>query len=94
MKNKELISSGNPFKAVIIFSLPSILAMLVNAIYNIVDKIFIGNFVSSYALAGLQVVNPLLFLSFSVMVMFGLGTASYASNKLGEGNTKHTPKLK
>lgn len=93
MKNKELISSGNPFKAVIIFSLPSILAMLVNAIYNIVDKIFIGNFVSSYALAGLQVVNPLLFLSFSVMVMFGLGTASYASNKLGEGNTKEANKI-
>ena len=93
MKNRELMSSGNPFKTVLIFSIPSILAMLVNSIYNVVDKIFIGNFVSHEALAGLQVVTPLTFLAFSVIVMFGLGSATYASNKLGEGKDEEANKI-
>lgn len=93
MKNRELMSSGNPFKAVIIFSIPSILAMLINSIYNVVDKIFIGNFVSHEALAGLQVVAPLTFLAFSVIVMFGLGSATYASNKLGEKKDSEANKV-
>ena len=84
MKNRELMSKGNPFKAVIIFAIPSIISMTVNSIYNIVDKIFIGKYVGSVALEGLQVVNPLMFISFALMVMVGLGSASYASNKLGE----------
>jgi len=93
MKNREFMSSGNPFKVVLTFSIPSILAMLVNAIYNIVDKIFIGNYVSQVALGGLQVVNPLTFISFGIMVMFGLGSASYASNKLGEHKDDEANKI-
>ena len=93
MKNRELMSSGNPFKTVIIFSIPSILAMIVNSIYNIVDKMFIGNFVSDVALGGLQVVNPLTFFSFFAVVMFGIGSGSYASNKLGEHNDDEANKI-
>ena len=93
MKNRELMSGGNPFKTVIIFSIPSILAMLINSIYNVVDKIFIGNYVSHEALAGLQVVAPLTFLAFSVIVMFGLGSATYSSNKLGEKKDKEAIKI-
>lgn len=93
MKNRELMSKGNPYKTVLIFSIPSIIAMSVNAIYNVVDKIFVGNYVSDVALGGLQVVNPITFLSFGLMVLFGLGSSTYASNKLGEKKDEEANKI-
>lgn len=93
MKNRELMSKGNPFKAVIVFSVPSIIAMIVNSIYNIVDKMFIGNYVNSYALGGLQVVHPLMLIWFALCVVAGLGGTSYASNKLGEKKDKEANKI-
>ncbi|MCB9498799.1 MAG: MATE family efflux transporter [Bacillales bacterium] len=93
MKNRDLMSKGNPFKAVIVFSIPSIIGMLVNSIYNIVDKMFIGNYVSPVALAGLQVVNPITILWFGVLVVFGIGGSSYASNKLGEKKDEEANKV-
>jgi len=88
MKNRELLSKGNPFKAVIVFAIPSIISMTINAFYNVVDKIFIGKYTSPEALEGLQVVSPLMNIAFAFVVMFGLGSSSYSGNKLGEKKDK------
>lgn len=69
---------------VILFSLPSIVGMLVNAIYNIVDRIFIGKYVGEDALAGLTINFALIMVMFAVGALIGIGGSALISIKLGE----------
>ncbi len=68
------------------FSIPAIIGMLVNAIYNIVDRIFIGKYVGEEALASLIVVFPILMFLFALSVLIGQGGANLVSISLGRGN--------
>ncbi len=71
-------------KLVIKFSLPTIFAMVVNAIYNIVDRIFVGHFVNEDALGGLTVVFPIMIIILAFGTLFAIGGAVLISIKLGE----------
>ena len=67
------------------FSLPAITGMLVNALYNVVDRIFVGRGVSEAALGGLSLVAPLMSLTLAFAMLFGLGAAFKISILLGQG---------
>ena len=47
-------------KLLLKFSIPAIVGMLVNALYNVVDRIFIGNGVGSLGIAGITVSFPVM----------------------------------
>ena len=47
------------FPMILKFSIPAAISLLITAIYNIVDRMFVGNFVGTSALAGLSVCFPL-----------------------------------
>lgn len=66
------------------FSVPAVIAMLVNAIYNVVDRIFIGKYAGELALAGLTISFPIMILAFSFTGLVGAGTASLISIRLGK----------
>lgn len=68
------------------FSIPAIVGMLVNAIYNIVDRIFIGQYVGEEALASLIVVFPVIMIIFALSILTGQGGANLISISLGKGN--------
>lgn len=70
------------------FSIPAVIAMLVNAIYNVVDRIFIGKMVGEEALAGLTVVFPIMMLIFAVAGLVGIGGSALLAIKLGEKDYK------
>ncbi len=70
------------------FSIPAVIAMLVNAIYNVVDRIFIGRLVGEEALAGLTVVFPIMMMIFAVAGLIGAGGAALLSIRLGEKDYK------
>ncbi|MDR3312263.1 MAG: MATE family efflux transporter [Spirochaetaceae bacterium] len=67
------------------FSVPAILGMLVNALYNVVDRIFVGRGVNETALGGLALVMPLMTISFAFAMLFGIGSANMISVRLGQG---------
>ena len=67
------------------FSLPAITGMLVNALYNLVDRIFVGRGVSEPALAGLSLVMPLITVALAFAMLFGIGSANMISMRLGQG---------
>ncbi len=73
-------------KLLIRFSLPAITGMLVSALYNIVDRIFIGNHpdLGANGLAGITVGFPLTLLIMSFAVLFGVGGATFFAIKLGQ----------
>ena len=69
--------------------------MLVNTLYNIIDRIFIGHIegIGSLAMAGVGVTMPLMFIILAFGMLIGIGTATRISIKLGqhdkEGAEKH-----
>jgi putative MATE family efflux protein len=67
------------------FSIPAITGMLVNALYNVVDRIFVGRGVNEVALGGLSLVLPLMTISMSFAMLFGVGAANMISMRLGQG---------
>jgi putative MATE family efflux protein len=70
------------------YSIPSVIAMLVNAIYNVVDRIFISHYVGEAAFAGLTVAFPLMLIIFSFTNLVGIGGASVFSIALGKKESK------
>jgi len=71
-------------KLLLKFSIPAIVGMLVNALYNVVDRIFIGNGVGSLGIAGLTVGFPFMLVSMAFSMLIGLGANSLISIRLGE----------
>jgi len=68
------------------FSIPAIVGMLVNALYNIVDRIFIGHIkgVGKLALSGVTVTFPIALIVMAFAMLVGIGTAALISIKLGQ----------
>ncbi|MFP4106132.1 MAG: MATE family efflux transporter [Phycisphaerae bacterium] len=66
-------------------SLPSIIGMMANAAYNLVDAIFVGRGINEDALAGITIAFPIhiLFLAFGMTI--GIGSGSIVSRALGAG---------
>ncbi|GHU58663.1 MATE family efflux transporter [Spirochaetia bacterium] len=72
-------------KLLLRFSLPAITGMLVNALYNVVDRIFVGRGVNEVALGGLSLVLPLMIIAMAFAMLFGIGAANMISMRLGQG---------
>ncbi len=66
------------------FSLPAIIGMLVNALYNIVDRIFIGQGVGPLGIAGATVGFPIMLVQMAFGMLIGLGGNALVSIKLGQ----------
>jgi len=71
-------------KLIIQFSVPCIISLLVNSLYNIVDQIFIGWGVGYLGNGATNVVFPITMLCLAFSFMFGDGASSYLSLRLGE----------
>ena len=67
------------------FAIPSIIAMLVSSLYNIVDQVFIGQGVGYLGNAATNVAFPLTTISLAVALLIGIGSASLFSLNLGAG---------
>lgn len=67
------------------FAIPSIIAMLVSSLYNIVDQIFIGQGVGYLGNAATNVAYPLTTICLTIALLIGVGSASRFSLYLGAG---------
>ena len=71
------------------YAIPCIISLLVGALYNIVDQIFIANasYLGSYGNAANTVVFPLTVVALAIAVMIGDGCCAFVSISLGRGET-------
>lgn len=87
----EVSQSKSPFatepigRLIVKFAIPSVIALLVNSLYNIVDQIFIGWGVGYLGNGATNVVFPITIVALALSMMIGNGGAAYLSLKLGEG---------
>ncbi len=78
-------------KLILQFSTPSIIALLVSSFYNIVDQLFIGNFVGELGNAATNIAFPLTILTMSIALLFGVGGAAGFNLSMGEGKKDRAP---
>ncbi len=72
------------FPLLLKLGIPAAVGMIVNALYNIVDTIFVGQGVGHLAIAALSIVFPLQMIVSSLAQAIGVGASSIVSRKLGE----------
>ncbi len=83
-----------PIKDLLIeFSIPAITGMLVNAMYNIVDRIFIGRGVGEFAIGGVFVGMPLSIILMAFAMLVGIGGNTLVSIRLGQDKKDAADKI-
>lgn len=73
------------------FAIPSIIAMLVGALYNIIDQLFIGQAVGTLGNAATNIAFPLTTSCIALSLLFGIGGASCFNLTMGGGKKKEAP---
>ena len=68
------------------FAIPSIIGMLMYAVYIFIDAIFVGQWVGKEGLAAISIVYPLTFINAGITAFMGMGSASHLSRALGSGD--------
>lgn len=96
MSNNQQVLGTEPIgKLLLKYSLPAIIGMMVNGLYNVVDRIFIGNMpgVGPLAITGLGVTMPVMTIILAFGMLIGIGTATNISIKLGQGKKDEAEKF-
>jgi putative MATE family efflux protein len=75
------------------FSVPAIVGMMVNALYNVVDRIFIGRGVGSVAIGGIYIGMPIMLVLMAFAMLVGIGGNTLVSIRLGEGKKEEADKI-
>lgn len=91
-KEENILGKEKIGKLIRKFSIPCIISLLVNSLYNIVDQIFIGWGVGYLGNGATNVVFPLVIVCLAFALMLGDGGAAYLSLKLGEKKNKEASK--
>ncbi len=80
-------------KLLIQFSLPAIIAMIANALYNVVDSIFVGRGVGSLALTAVTIAFPIMIMLMAFAMLIGIGATALISIRLGQRNHDEAEKI-
>lgn len=96
MKDNQQILGTEPIgKLLIKYSVPAIISMMVNGLYNVVDRIFIGNIpgVGPLAITGLGVTMPIMTIILAFGMLIGIGSVTNISIKLGQGKKEEAEQI-
>ena len=73
-------------KLAVRYAVPSIISLVVNSLYNMVDQVFIGQGVGYLGNAATNVIMPVTLIVMAVSMLFGSGASAYMSLHLGKGD--------
>lgn len=93
--SEQILGTESIWKLLLKYSVPAIIGMVVNGLYNVVDRIFIGNIpgVGPLAIAGVGVTMPIMTIIMAFGMLVGIGTVTSVSIKLGQGKKEDAQKL-
>ena len=95
MENQQALGTESVGKLLLKYSVPAIIGMMVNALYNVVDRIFIGNIpgVGPLAITGVGVTMPIMSITLAFAMLIGIGCTTNISIKLGQGKKEDAQKI-
>lgn len=86
MDRSAQLGQGSIPRLLLVFSLPAIVGMLANALYNVVDRIIVGQALGPVAIAATTVAFPLMLILLAFGLLVGLGATALISIRLGQQN--------
>jgi putative MATE family efflux protein len=87
------LATDNIAKLLWLYTLPAMVGTVVMSVYNIVDRIFIGQGVGPLAISGLALTFPFMIVLMAFGMLIGAGSASRISITLGENNKEKAEKI-
>lgn len=88
------LANENILKLLLKFSLPAIIAMIVGALYNVIDRIYIGHSVAgTFGIAGITICMPIMLIIWAFGTLIGVGASALFSLKLGEDKKDEAKKI-
>lgn len=95
MQNEQILGIQSIPKLLLKYSVPAIIGMMVNALYNVVDRIFIGNIPGAgpLAITGVGICLPIMTIILAFSMLVGIGATTNISIKLGQGKRDEAEKI-
>jgi putative MATE family efflux protein len=84
MRNIEELAEAKVGRLMLKYFIPAFIGVFLNALYNIVDRIFIGQGVGAQALSGISVIFPVMLIMMGFGMLIGIGTGVLVSIYLGK----------
>lgn len=89
----ERLGENSVGKLLLEFSIPAIIAMIANALYNVVDSIFVGRGVGSLALTAVTIAFPIMLVLMAFSMLIGIGATALVSIRLGQQEHDEAEKI-
>ncbi|PWB09410.1 MATE family efflux transporter [Paramuribaculum intestinale] len=86
--NLDRLATGSIARLLWRYSLPAVVGMVVTSLYNVIDRIFIGQGVGTEAIAGLAITFPVMNVSTAIGVLIGAGASARVSIMLGASDRR------
>lgn len=80
----DRLGTESTFKLLLEFSIPAVVGVLVQMLYNVIDAVYVGHAVGADGLAATTVANPMMTAMVAVAMLVGVGGNALAAIKLGE----------
>ena len=84
MDRAERLGSGSISSLLLTFSAPAVVGMVAQALYNIVDRVFVGQRLGALGIAGTTLAFPVMMVLMALSMLIGYGAAALVSIRLGE----------
>ncbi|WP_061995631.1 MATE family efflux transporter [Clostridium sp. ATCC 25772] len=94
MNHQNKLGEEKVFKLLLEFSVPAIIGMVVNTLYNIIDRMYIGHIpeVGNLAITGVSITMPIMTIMLAFGMLVGIGTSAKISLKLGQNDKESAEK--
>ncbi|GAA0117439.1 MATE family efflux transporter [Clostridium senegalense] len=94
MNHQNKLGEEKVFKLLLEFSVPAIIGMIVNTLYNIIDRMYIGHIpeVGNLAITGVSITMPIMTIMLAFGMLVGIGTSAKISLKLGQNDKESAEK--
>ena len=84
MNRAQLMGEQKIFRLLLRFSVPAVIGMMVQALYNVVDRVYIGHAVGSIGIGATTIAMPMMLIGFGFALLIGIGANALVSIRLGE----------
>lgn len=93
MKRTQELAEGKVGSLMLKYFIPAFIGVLANALYNIVDRIFIGRGVGAEALSGVSVIFPIMLIMMGFGMLLGIGAGVLVSINLGKRDLNQAERI-
>jgi putative MATE family efflux protein len=93
MNKHTVFDTDNVGKLLLKLTIPAFIGMVVITLYNVVDTIFVGQYVGQLGIAALSIVFPIQMLSMGIGQMMGMGGAALISMAIGQGDKTRAERI-